>query len=96
MTIRVTIHPDVRQKYVVTVMDSAGVDDDILLSSTSQGYENVDAPEAMVRRLFGYPGPYLSAEAVAAMVADGAAMPEPVELFIQYVNGRCRGPERIR
>ncbi|WP_431231487.1 hypothetical protein ACQ856_18165 [Mycolicibacterium psychrotolerans] len=94
--IDIQIHPDVRNKYVVTVADSASPRDDILLSSTSQGYENVDAPERMVRRLFGYPPPYLSAEAIAELAADGARMPEPVQLTVTYVNGTKRGPERLR
>jgi hypothetical protein len=52
MTIRIDIKPDVRGKYVVSVSDPGQPDDDILLSSTSQGYENTTNPANMVRRLF--------------------------------------------
>ena len=96
--IDVHIHPDTRNKYVVTVRDSAGAADDILLSSTSQGYEDTGNPEAMVRRLFGGPhhGAMLSQTDAEVFAAGGAGVPEPVQLTITYVNGTVRGPERLR
>lgn len=109
--IRVDIHPDKRGKYVVTVRDPGQPDDDILLSSTSQGYENVADAVRVVRRLFGGPHPYaVAVEAAVAQVADavgvqppdvyaagGAGVPEPVELFITGKStGITTGPERLR
>lgn len=103
--IDIHIHPDVRSKYVVTVKDSPGASDDILLSSTSQGYEDADAPERMVRRLFGGPHaaptefvPFDQLEAAVAAVyaAGGGGVPEPVQLTVTYVDGTVRGPERLR
>lgn len=51
MTIQAHVHPDTRGKFVVTVRDPAN--NEILLSSTSQGYENAGDAEKLARRLFG-------------------------------------------
>lgn len=96
--IRVDIHPDVRGKYIITVLDPGQPDRGILLSSTSQGYENAGDAEAIVHRLFGgpHPGAMLDVADADTFAAGGAGVPEPVELYVTYKSGRVRGAERLR
>lgn len=94
--INVHIHPDTRGKYVVTVSDPGQPDDDILLSSTSQGYENVAHPRGIVTRLFATPiANNREGRDLEDAVAVGLA-PEPVTLFVTYKDGTTAEPERIR
>lgn len=55
MTIQAHIHPDTRGKYTLTVRETGN--NEILLSSTRQGYENAGDAEKLARRLFGGPHP---------------------------------------
>lgn len=91
--IRVDIHPDVRGKYVVTV--SRG--EDILLSSTSQGYEGSANAADMVRGLWPPVVP-LEPDTPTVQVENGRGPTdyEPVHLYITHKNGTVTGPEQLR